>query len=101
MRSTMKKLSAALLLAIAAFNVAASAQSVKGYAILKVTNEYQDTDTVGGLANCKGLSASLVPGDVIAMIECSTLADLNKAMISDIPALEGVSSVDVLRIWNE
>ena len=65
-------------------------ERVRAYALIETDQGTKLPDALGGLMNCKGLTASLVSSEVVAHIDCNDLESLNEAITGRIPQIEGV-----------
>jgi hypothetical protein len=78
----------------------AAAQTVRAYALFEIAPG-GDSDAVfealrsHSLMNCKQLVERLVPGEVVAHLECNDLESLSQALTSELPKIEGVTRVTI------
>jgi len=100
MRSVMAGVLAGVGLCSIATVQPALAQTVRAYALIEMAAD-SDTGAVfealrsRSLMNCKQLVESLMPGEVIAHVECNDLESLNQALAEDLATVEGVSAVTI------
>lgn len=94
MKSNSYLASLMLVVAVAAGAPAAAAQErVRAYVLID-TSDAADMSAVhgalGSLSNCKALVESLWPGESIAHVDCSDIESLNRFVVEEIPAIDGV-----------
>ncbi|MDX8482093.1 hypothetical protein RFN28_27060 [Mesorhizobium sp. VK24D] len=77
----------------AATAFAAPAMATTDAYVLVETLPGAAVDTNWGFDQCKGLPHSFRPNEMVVQIGCDDLASLNKAVGTDIPAMQGVKRV--------
>lgn len=79
------------------------AETTSAYLLIEIA-DFTSSESVeaklGGLQNCKGSATAGHVLDVLAIVECNTVEDLNYAITMDISKVSGVKSVTLLRISN-
>jgi len=88
-----------ILLLLFALESAMANQMVRAYVLLETPASLEAVQSSSGSwSNCKPLFNRIFTGEILVHIHCNDIHDLNEAITRNLPRVEGVSRITILRI---